>query len=119
MKNSLGYTVLRIGFVFLFVWFGVMQIANPASWVGLVPKEAISMTGQSAHNLVLLNGTLEIIGALLLALDLFVPIVALLLSLHIVSIVFIVGLSPIGARDIALAVSIFALALISWKGKVA
>lgn len=114
-KNSLGYTLLKVGFIFLFVWFGSVQIANPSSWTALIPSDVISMTGQSAHNLVVLNGALEIIGALLLALNIFVPLVALLFSLHIVSIVFVIGLTPIGARDIALAVSALALALLSRK----
>lgn len=117
-KNSLGYLVLRIGVVFLFVWFGSMQIANPTQWVGLIPKNVAETTGLAPQTLVLLNGSLEIAGAVLLALNLFVPLVATLLSLHIVSIVFILGFTPIGARDIALAVAVLALAFLSSKKNV-
>lgn len=116
-KNFLGYILLKISFIFIFVWFGAMQLANPTQWIGLIPANVIAITGQSAHTLVLINGTFEIIGAVLLALNLFVPIVSLLLSLHIVSIVFVVGLSPIGARDIALALAALALAILSCKKK--
>src|SRR3989344_3993079 len=116
-KNSLGYVLLRIGFVFLFVWFGSMQIANPSTWVGLIPDNVVAMTGLSAHNLVFINGSFEVLGAVLLALNIWVPLVALLLSLHIMSIVFVVGLTPIGARDIALAVSVLALASLSRKSQ--
>lgn len=103
--------VLRLGLVFVFVWFGSSQWMNQAMWVGLIPKFAVSLTGLSAVTLVKLNGTFELLMAILLGFGVQVRIVAFLLFLHLVTIVADVGLSSIGIRDTGLMLAALSVAL--------
>jgi uncharacterized membrane protein YphA (DoxX/SURF4 family) len=114
-KNKVGLTLLRFGFVFVFVWFASQQILHTGMWTGLIPKWILSMTGVSAMSFVFINAAFEAVGAILLALNLWTPIVALLLSLHVFTIAYDLGLNAIGVRDIGLAVSLLSLALLSCK----
>ncbi len=103
--------ILRFGLVALFLWFGLSQITDPEAWVAWVPEGAVSVLGLSAAALVLLNGILETIGGILLAIGFWTRWAALLLSLHLFVIAYEVGYNDIGVRDFALAVSTLALSL--------
>lgn len=103
--------VLRVGLAFVFLWFGYSQVSGPENWVGLIPSFVTNMTGLSAHTFVLLNGSLELVAALLLLLGIFTRVVSFLLFLHMISIVFDLGLTLIGVRDIGIATACLALAL--------
>ena len=103
--------VLRFGLVFLFLWFGLSQIINPASWTAWVPEWVSSLPWISATSVVLLNGAFETIGGILLAIGFWTRWVALLLSLHLFLIAYEVGYNDIGVRDFALAITGIALSL--------
>jgi len=103
--------VLRLGLVFVFVWFGTSQWMNQMMWVGLIPKWVVTISGISAVTLVKINGTFELVMAVLLAFGVQVRIVAFLLFLHLVSIVSDVGLSSIGIRDTGLMMAALSVAL--------
>ncbi|MES2059605.1 MAG: hypothetical protein V4438_01085 [Patescibacteria group bacterium] len=114
-KNTLGIGILRYGFVFVFLWFASEQILHPEMWVRLIPAWTVSLSGLSASTVLILNALFEIAGALLLATNLFVPIAAVLLSLHLFGIAIDLGWGAIAVRDIGLAVSLLALAVLSRK----
>lgn len=114
MKTSYSTSILRYAFIFVFTWFGLTQLLNASQWVGLIPAWVTNLSGLSPHSFVLLNGTTEIIFAILFALDLFTPYIAALGALHLLSIVADVGINDIGVRDIGLAVSLIALAVATW-----
>lgn len=102
-------TVLRFGLAFLFLWFGISQVANPAAWTAWVPEWADAFFG--AHKIVLINGWFETVGGILLAVGLWTRLVALVLSLHLFFIAYEVGWNDIGVRDFALAICALALAM--------
>jgi len=106
--------LLRCGFTAVFAWFAGSQIANPTMWADLIPSWLTHLTGISATKIVLANGTAELALALLLALNIFTPIVAGLLALHLATIVIDLGLNSVGIRDIGLMVSLAALTLLAW-----
>ncbi len=112
-KSFIAQLILRYGFTAVFIWFGLSQIMHPDMWTGLIPAWLTGLTGLSAHTFVLVNGSVEIILALCLALGLFVPIVAVLLSLHLFTIAADLGLTAVGVRDIGLALAVLALAFLS------
>lgn len=103
--------VLRLGLAFVFLWFGYSQVSGPENWVDLIPSFITNISGLSAHTFVLLNGSAEMVAGILLLLGLFTRIVSFLLFLHMISIVFDVGLTSIGVRDIGIATACLALAL--------
>ena len=113
MKNSksLAPTVLRVGISAVFIWFGVSQLLNQGAWVSFIPPWLVSVSGISTVKLVIINGFFETVAGALLALGILVRPVAILLFLHLVGIVFEVGLSAIGVRDIGLAVATLSIAL--------
>ena len=104
-------TVLRLGMVFVFVWFGLNQLMNQSMWASLIPIWIINMTGISAGAFVIINGIFEIVMAVLLAFGIQVRIVAILLALHLFTIICDIGLSAIGVRDVGLMFALISLAL--------
>lgn len=105
-----AHDVLRVGIAILFLWFGMSQLLSPADWVSWLPAWS-SAIPLSQTQLVLLNGGFETVFGAFVALGLFVRISALLLALHLFLIAFEIGYSPIGVRDLSLAVSTLSLAL--------
>ena len=71
--------------------------------------------GFNAVTFVYLNGAAEILLGSLLALGIFLRLVASLLFLHMIAIIIEVGLTPIGVRDIGLAGALLFLALYQEK----
>jgi len=101
--------ILRIGLAFLFLWFGFSQLLNTASWISWVPAWAPALSHLGVDDIVMLNGSFEIIAGAFLAIGIWVRWAALLLGLHLLVIVGDIGLSAIGVRDLALSLSTFAL----------
>jgi uncharacterized membrane protein YphA (DoxX/SURF4 family) len=94
--------VLRVGIALVFLWFGTDQLMNPENWSGTIPQSVVDMSGMSAETIVYLNGGFEVIFCLALLVGLFTRIAALLLALHLMSILFVVGYNHIGVRDFGL-----------------
>lgn len=101
MSTTKIFRLLRYTWVLLFLWFGYMQLMDPAAWVGYLPE----WTGYfpiPGEMIVRLNGWAECIGALLLALGIWQRPVFAILSLHLFGISIIAG-GAVGVRDAALA----------------
>ncbi|MFO0718450.1 MAG: DoxX family membrane protein [Candidatus Paceibacterota bacterium] len=110
-----GFIVLRFGIAAVFLWFGIQQVMHPSQWVRMLPDWAILKSLPAfftSEKIILTNGILEIIGAVLLILNIFTRIVALLLALHLAGIAWSFGLSPTGVRDGGLAIATFSLFLL-------
>lgn len=103
--------MLRTAIAIVLLWFGFTQIKNPTPWVRLLPEILTSSGIISATTFIYINGTFEIIFGTLLLLGLFTRTVSLILTLHLLNIVYTVGYGPIGARDFAIALSCLAIFL--------
>lgn len=103
--------VLRLAMAGVVMWFGVSQLSNQNLWVGFIPDWAVSLSHLSAVTLVRLNGVFEVVTGLLLAVGLWVRLVAAFLFGHLLSIVFDVGLNSLGVRDAGLSFALLAVAL--------
>jgi uncharacterized membrane protein YphA (DoxX/SURF4 family) len=114
-QTSKAFHILQYGFVALFIWFGLSQLLNPSSWVSFIPTWATGLSGMSAHTLVIVNGIFEVVAAALVAFDIWVPIVASLLAIHLLFIVIDIGITPIGVRDLGLVVGLAALAVMAFE----
>lgn len=99
-------TVLRIGMSMVILWFSIEQILHTQAWTAYVPDYAVSMSHLSAITLVYLNAVFELVFGLLLLFGIQTRISALLLSLHLFEIMFVVGYGEIGVRDFGLAVAL-------------
>jgi uncharacterized membrane protein YphA (DoxX/SURF4 family) len=116
-KKEIAKNILRYGFVFVFIWFGVTQLMGPASWANLVPTWIPSLLGVSTETIVYINAVFEIVLGLMLALNIYTSVVAFVLGLHLIGVVMAVGLTAIGIRDIGLALSVIALSVLYCKEK--
>ncbi len=105
-----GRLLLRYGLAALFLWFGTSQVMDTASWIAWVPEWASRLSGLSETNIVLINGSLETIGAILLGLGLWTRVVAFWLALHLLSLAVTIGYNDIGVRDFGLGCATLALA---------
>jgi len=114
MRNA-GIVLLRLGMVFVFLWFGIQQLTNPSSWVGFVPSFVDSLVG--AEKIVFINGLFEILASILLLLNIYTRPVALLLAIHLGGIAVTLGFTPIGVRDMGLTIATLAVCLTSSHNK--
>lgn len=112
-RNRIASWLITIGLAAVFAWFGIDKFANPAVWIGWLPRWMDSLLGVSA-------GTwLQVIGAseLLFAIMIVSPIRnlrragALLMASQIACILPIAGLNDVGLRDFAMMMSAIALAI--------
>ena len=108
--KKLSPVILRLGLAMVFVWFGTNQLLDQGMWTRLVPVSLVSMTGLTAVTIVKLNGIFELIMATLLAFGICIRVVAWLLVLHLISIIYQLGLSAVGIRDIGLMVGMLSVA---------
>ncbi len=96
----------------MFLYFGLSQLTDSASWITLVPAWATSPMNMEPSTIVLANGTLEVILGTLLAMKIFVRPIAIILALHLIPIALGFGLSATGVRDLGLALATGSLSLI-------
>jgi uncharacterized membrane protein YphA (DoxX/SURF4 family) len=109
--NNTAKIVLRLGLAFVFFYFGISQLQNPTPWTGFIPEWLVK-TDAAKLQFVYINGLFEVVCASLLVLGAYVRIAALLLALHLFGIAFTIGLSPIGVRDIGLAIATLTLSML-------
>jgi uncharacterized membrane protein YphA (DoxX/SURF4 family) len=94
-----------VGTVFLIL--GIMQLLDPAGWLGYVP----AFVPIDADLAVLLNGTFDTALGLLLILGFFVRIVAAVAAIHLIGITATLGWNDITVRDLGLSLATIAVAL--------
>ena len=108
-QHQWGIIILRLGLAALFLWFGFSQLLDGLNWVSWVPEWAVNILHIPPAMIVLLNGAFEVVAGSLLALNLFTRWAALALALHLLVLVFDIGLTAIGVRDFAIMMATFAL----------
>jgi uncharacterized membrane protein YphA (DoxX/SURF4 family) len=92
-----------MGVVFMF--FSYYQFSDPSAWTGYVPHSIVAIFGGNAAMLVLLNAWFELVAGICLLAGFQTRIVSLLLALHLFGISATIGISPLGIRDLGLAVA--------------
>jgi uncharacterized membrane protein YphA (DoxX/SURF4 family) len=105
--------VLRYSMTGVFLWFGVIQLIDPSGFVAYVPDSVVGMTGMSGETLVICNAWFEIVFGGMLLFGFWIRLSAVLLSLHLFNIAFIVGYGETGVRDLGLA---FATLVVGMNG---
>ena len=104
-----GFLITRIGLSFVLFWFGGKQLANPSVWTGFVPPDLAAISPLSLEQVVLLNGTGELVLGTLVLVGVYTRIIAALSALHLASIALMLGLTPAGVRDWGLAAAFLGL----------
>ena len=109
--RSFAPIVLRLGLAIVVMWFGFSELMNPSMWVSYIPTWLVTITGIKVATLVIINGSFEVLMALLMAFGIWTRWVALLLLIHMIGIVADVGLSAVGVRDVGLAFGLLSVTL--------
>ncbi len=99
--------VLRIGLAIVILWFSTQQFIHTEYWTAYVPDYVVLMSGLSSMTLVYFNAIFELIFGIMLVFGIQTRISALLLSLHLFEIMFVVGYGETGVRDFGLALALF------------
>lgn len=111
LKPSMKYvklfapSVLRYGIALVVLWFGVQQFIQPDQWIAFIPPSITTLLGINPLLLVYGNATFEVLFGLLLLFGWRTRFVALLLTLHLFDIMWVVGYGQIGTRDFGLSVA--------------
>ncbi len=120
--QSYAPVVLRIGLSFVFLWFGINQLLDPASFLGYMPSwnviSSIVSLLPSTEFLIMINGSIEIIFGLLLLVGLFTRVAAVILALHLLGITIGLGYNDIAVRDVGLffaTISVFLYGTTKWS----
>ena len=103
--------VLRLAISLVFLWFASQQLMSTEMWTGLIPVSLIETTGFSAANFVHLNAAFEVVFGLTLMAGFFTRVSALLLALHLLSIILNLGYSAVAIRDFGLMLALVAVFL--------
>jgi uncharacterized membrane protein YphA (DoxX/SURF4 family) len=98
-------SVLRLGMAAVVLWFSLSQFTNAGQWTAYIPDSIVLITGLSALTLVYMNAIFELVFGLMLLFGWKTRLAALLLSLHLFDIMYVVGYGQIGVRDFGLAVA--------------
>jgi uncharacterized membrane protein YphA (DoxX/SURF4 family) len=102
-------TVLRIGMAIIAIWFGAQELLHPQMWTSYIPDSVVSFSHLNANFLVHMNGAFEPIFGIALLLGIKTRISALLLTIHMFDITYVVGYGALGVRDLGLAFGLLAV----------
>jgi len=100
-------SVLRYGMAAVILWFSLQQFINASAWTAFVPDSVVSLSHMNATTLVYFNALFELVFGVMFLFGWQTRLAALLLSLHLFDIMWAVGYSEIGVRDLGLAVATF------------
>ena len=108
MKNF-SPILVRVTIAIVFIWFGLQQLIDPASWLGFLP---IWINGFpiSQTNFIYLNGIFELLLGTSLLFGFYARSCAFLLGAHLLGITYTVGYGAIGVRDFGLALTALSMA---------
>ncbi len=110
-RKQLAKYLLIGALVFVFGWFGLDKLRNPILWSGFLPLWMDGLFQVGSDSWVIVIGLLEMLFALLLLIPIrrVRQVATLLMTLHLVGILWQVGWNDVGVRDIGLLISGLAL----------
>ncbi len=106
--------IVRFAVCFVFLWFGINQLANPGSFLGYVPAWFFSggplhFSNLSPEFLISMNGLLETVFGALLLLGIFTRLSAFALAVHIFVIALGLGYNDVAIRDVGISIATFSV----------
>src|SRR3989344_1409028 len=99
--------VVRIAVSVVFLWFGINQLIQPDMFMGYLPH--FLLQSNYAQAAIYANGIAEVMLGTLLIVGFYTKAAALLLSLHLLSIIVTLGYNDIAVRDFGLMLATFSI----------
>lgn len=110
-----SFNIYSFALGFIFVVFGVWQIFNPSYWSAYLPKFLENINSILFFRI---NGTFNFIVGLFLILNLYPLIFSSLAILHLVGVIFLIGLfNDVAIRDLGFLILAIGIFLESLKNK--
>ncbi|GIW66607.1 MAG: hypothetical protein KatS3mg095_0505 [Candidatus Parcubacteria bacterium] len=110
-----GKLILRIGLGIVFLYFGISQLITPERWIDLIPEvKFIYLNDIFKQKIIIMNGIFDCLIGTGFILGIFIKIISLLATLHLLFIFFFsLGFTPSGFRDLGLALASLSLFFLS------
>ncbi len=105
MDRDISKAVLRVGLAIVFLYFGFSQIQSPDNWIGYLPEFLRTLDNITPNNIIMINGFMELTLGIYLLIGLYTRFASAILGLHLIGIVFSIGMSPVGIRDFGLTIA--------------
>lgn len=108
MKKT-SFHILRVGVAITFIWIGVLIFKTPEAWGGYLQPWAAGLLPIPIEQAMIGTATLDIAIGVLLLIDSFVWLAALVGAIHVIIVLTVSGITDITVRDIAIFAAAIAL----------
>lgn len=109
--NSASFHILRVGMAITFLWIGILILKDPEAWAGFIQPWMRAVLPIPPVDIAFGTGFFDIFVGILLLIDFYSWLAALLGSLHLVLVLLAAGISEVTIRDIGLLAAAIALFL--------
>lgn len=103
--------IIRLGMAITFLWIGILILQDPEVWGLYLQPWALDLLPISLKEAMIGVAVLDISIGILLFMNIWTWIVALVGALHIASVLIVSGINAITVRDIGLLAAMVALAM--------
>lgn len=104
-----SFHILRVGVAITFLWVGVLIIKSPEAWGNYIQPWAAELLPVPVRDVMISTAILDLTVGILLLIDFWVWVAALLGTFHLLSVLTAAGIDSTTVRDIGLLAATFAL----------
>ena len=116
--KKISFHFLRVGLAITFLWIGILIFKNPEAWGGYLQPWAAGLLPVPLAQAMLGTAILDIVIGVLLLIDIFTWLAALVGAIHLVIVMAVSGINELTVRDIGLFAGTVALMIDSLPQKV-
>ena len=107
--SKTSFHILRVGLAITFLWIGILILKAPEAWGGYIQPWALKLLPVPIKEIMLGTAVLDVVIGILLLVDSYVWVAALLGTLHLIMVISASGVTEIIIRDIGLLAATTAL----------
>ncbi|KKT00452.1 MAG: hypothetical protein UV76_C0010G0027 [Candidatus Nomurabacteria bacterium GW2011_GWA2_43_15] len=107
--NKTSFHILRVGLAITFLWIGILIFKQPEAWGGYLQPWVTDLLPIPIKEAMLGTAFLDIVIGILLLVDSFTWLAALLGTLHLIVVISTSGINEVIVRDIGLLAATAAL----------
>src|SRR3989338_19680 len=107
--NRTSFHILRVGLAITFLWIGILIFKQPEALGGYITPWAARLLPMPIEQAMMGTAALDIVIGILLLIDSFVWLAALVGTLHLIIVLAVSGITDITVRDIGILAATIAL----------
>jgi|SRR3989344_4917360 len=107
--SKTSFHILRVGLAITFLWIGILILKEPGAWGGFIAPWAMKLLPAPVEQMMIGTAWLDIAIGILLLLDVFVWLGAIVASGHLIIVLTVSGINDVTVRDIAILAGTLAL----------